>query len=449
MTLVGRSHLAVLASIFALAACGDEESKTVKVGVIYPQTGPSAGDGVDFRAGVDLAVEVINARLPNIPMGIANNEGIKALGNAKLEVVYMDDAGDGPTGVAAANSLVDNDKVNIIMASYQSAVTQAVAGAMNDRAFPVLNAASSSPTLTTNGWDWFWRTTPHDRYFVQDLFTFLNGLSSDSVRGVPSVAKADITRIGAICEKTAFGSGNCSLIQQFAADPKYSYTVTAAVLYDSAAANLPAEISAKVDALLVGDPQVILTAGYNQDTIDIVQEIRARVQAHTANEPKIIWGQDTGISSSAFQTALGHDLNGIISRSVFLPAIAQNKAVAATINDMYNAENGRSLNSAASRSFTGMQTIAEILELAASTNVDHIRQAANTLLLGADELIVPWQGVKFSSAGDANGEVGQNILGSGVIYQYQYQGETLTLQLVYPFELATADMIFPFTAFSN
>jgi branched-chain amino acid transport system substrate-binding protein len=56
---------------------------------------------------------------------------------------------------------------------------------------------------------------------------------------------------------------------------------------------------------------------------------------------------------------------------------------------------------------------------------------------------VPWAGIQFAASGD---EIGQNVLGSGLIGQYQKgKGGDLVLEIIYPFDVATADMIFPFS----
>jgi branched-chain amino acid transport system substrate-binding protein len=56
--------------------------------------------------------------------------------------------------------------------------------------------------------------------------------------------------------------------------------------------------------------------------------------------------------------------------------------------------------------------------------------------------VVPWAGIKFSTSGD---ELGQNVLGSGLIGQYQKQKDgSIGLEIVYPFDVASANMIYPF-----
>jgi branched-chain amino acid transport system substrate-binding protein len=86
-----------------------------------------------------------------------------------------------------------------------------------------------------------------------------------------------------------------------------------------------------------------------------------------------------------------------------------------------------------------------VLEKAGSTKPADIQAAANALYIPGKELVVPWQGIKFSTSGD---ELGQNVLGSGLIGQYQKGKDgKIGLEIVYPFDVSSADMIFPFAGF--
>jgi branched-chain amino acid transport system substrate-binding protein len=58
---------------------------------------------------------------------------------------------------------------------------------------------------------------------------------------------------------------------------------------------------------------------------------------------------------------------------------------------------------------------------------------------------VPWAGIKFATSGD---DIGQNILGSGLIAQYQKGKDgKMDMEIIYPFNLATANMLYPFPKF--
>ena len=119
-----------------------------------------------------------------------------------------------------------------------------------------------------------------------------------------------------------------------------------------------------------------------------------------------------------------------------------NDTPAEGINTLYKAETGNDLGGASARAFTGLQTWVYVLEMAGSTDPAAIQKAANAIEIPGDELVVPWAGVKFASVGS---EMGQNVLGSGLIGQYQKDADgQMGLAIVYPFDVASADMIYPF-----
>jgi branched-chain amino acid transport system substrate-binding protein len=112
---------------------------------------------------------------------------------------------------------------------------------------------------------------------------------------------------------------------------------------------------------------------------------------------------------------------------------------------MYKKKAGYGLSDASSRGFTGVQTWVAVLEKAGSTRPEDIQRAANALEIPGDQLVVPWKGIKFSISGE---ELGQNILCSGIIGQYQKDKEgNVVLEIVYPFELSTAELIYPFKGY--
>ena len=59
-----------------------------------------------------------------------------------------------------------------------------------------------------------------------------------------------------------------------------------------------------------------------------------------------------------------------------------------------------------------MQTWVYILEKAGSVKPADIQRAANTIHIPGEQLIVPWDGIKFSTSDD---EIGQNTLGHRAI----------------------------------
>jgi branched-chain amino acid transport system substrate-binding protein len=428
--------LVALAMVALVMAGGPAFSATnvIKIGVIYPLTGGAAAEGRELRAGAELAVDIANTVYPNIAMTMAKNSGIKSLANAKIELIFKDHEGNPTLGADLAKKLILDDKVVGILGCYHSAVTKTVSAVCEQYGIPMINDSSTSPALTERGFKWFWRTTPHDVTFTKDLFDFMKGVTEGKAKGVKAVPKADLANLASACEKTEWGSHVSQLIESFAKD--YGFTVKKSILYAAKSTDLSSEIG----SLKAVKPDAMLFASYASDAILMMKTLKAQKA-----QPKIVWGQDAGFEAPEFKTTLGDDIIGILTRTVFLPKVATVKKVSGQINDFYKKKTGRDLSGASARAFTGVQTWVEVLEKAGSTKPADIQKAANAIHITGDQLIVPWAGIKFNTSGN---DLGQNALGSGMIGQYQKDKEgNITLEIVYPFDVATANLIFPFKGF--
>jgi branched-chain amino acid transport system substrate-binding protein len=428
----GMVVLGVLAVIGLLIPSATLAAKEIKIGAIYPLTGGAAAAGRELRAGAELAAKIANNVMADLDMTMAKNAGIKSMGGATIKLIFKDHQGNPTLGADLAKKLILDDKVEGILGCYHSSVTKTVSAVCEQYGIPMINGTSTSPALTKRGFKWFWRTTPHDKWFTKDLFELLKGLTEGKVKGVKAVPKEEIINLASACEKTEWGSHVSGIIESLAKE--YGFKLKKSLLY---AAKSP-DLSSEVRSLKAARPDAMLFASYTSDAILMVKTLKAQKA-----EPKIIWGQDAGFEKPEFRSTLRDSIVGILTRTVFLPKVAQIKKVAGQVNKLYKEKTGNELGGASARAFTGVQTWVHVLENAGSTKPADIQKAANALKIEGKELVVPWAGIQFAASGD---EVGQNVLGSGLIGQYQKEKDgTLVLEIVYPFDVATADMIFPFS----
>ncbi|MFH1035240.1 MAG: ABC transporter substrate-binding protein [Pseudomonadota bacterium] len=433
MRRLGLLFTALMLAAFLAPGLAAAETKEIKLGAIYPLTGGAAAEGRELRAGVELAVEIANNALADIDMDMAKNAGVKSLGGAKITVIFKDHQGNPQLGADLAKKLIEDDKVVGILGCYHSSVTKTVAAVCERFEIPMINDSSTSPALTKSGFKWFWRTTPHDTQFTKDLFEFMKGLTEGKAKGVKAVPMADIQTLAAACEKTEWGTNVSDTIKQYAGE--YKFDLAANLLY---AAKSP-DLSAEVQSLKAAKPGAMLFASYTSDAILMIKTLQSMKAA-----PKLLWGQDAGFEAPEFAGTLGDATVGILTRTVFTPQVAQVKKVAGQVNEMYKKKVGHDLSGASARSFTGMQAWVAVLEKTASTDPKAIQAAANTITIPGEQLVVPWFGIKFATMGE---DIGQNTMGSGLIGQYQKKDGKITLEIVYPFDLATSNMIYPFKGF--
>lgn len=403
--------------------------KEIKIGVIYPLSGGLAATGKTMREGVELAADIINNKYPELGIPIADWEGIPSLGGAKIKLIFADHRADPGLGADLAKRLIEDEKVVGILGCYNSSVTKTASAVAERYKIPFLNATSSFPGLTTRGLEWFWRTSPHDAILTKDLFDLLDGMVEGKARGVGAISKKEVRKLGLAMEDTTFGAGVKELVEKFASERGYEVAVSFLYAFESP------DLTSESRRLTASGADVYLFASYLSDSILYIKTLKSMRAA-----PKILWGQDAGFIQPDFVEALGADINGVITRVVFAPI----KPIAVKINKIYREKVGYEFSGASARAFVGIHTWAHILNNAGSTDPEALRKAFNELHIPAEEHIMPWGAIEFGSL--FPGETHQNIGATGMIAQYQWDEEKreLTFEFIYPFDYATADMIYPF-----
>jgi branched-chain amino acid transport system substrate-binding protein len=414
------SFLMVSTSLFA-------QVKEVKIGVLYPLSGAAATIGRDLQKAAEwTAEELVNNKKPEIDLLMSKWGGIPNLGGAKIKLVFADHRGEPDRGADLAKRLIEDDKVAGLMGAYHSSVTKTVSMVAERYGVPMINDSSTSPDLTRRGFKWFWRVTPHDESFTKDLFELLKGLSEGKVKGVGKIPKDQLKNIAYACENTEWGSSVGKAIEAYAKE--YGFNIVKGILYDSKSPDLTSEAR----TLIASNPDCMLFASYLSDSILMIRTLKGMKA-----QPRFFWGQNAGFEMADFPKALGADTNGILTRTVFIAKLAQVKRVAGQVNEIYKKKFGDDVTGATGRSIVGVQTWAYVLNKAGSTDPKAIQKACNEIHIPGYELVMPWDGVKFDATG-------QNILGKGLIGQYQFKEGKVSLEIIYPFELATANAVYPF-----
>jgi branched-chain amino acid transport system substrate-binding protein len=121
-----------------------------------------------------------------------------------------------------------------------------------------------------------------------------------------------------------------------------------------------------------------------------------------------------------------------MTREVWSLDLGRTKPLIKQVNDLYSARFKTNFTGNSSRTFTGLLVMADAINRAGSTDPEAIRKALVETNIPGDKLIMPWKGIKFD-------ENGQNIYGSGILVQI-IEGKYNT---VWPFELATRDLVWP------
>ncbi len=390
----------------------------IVIGAIYPLSGSLAATGVDLKNAVELAADIVNNEYDlNLPL--AKSAGLPNLGGAKIRLVFGDHEADPEKGAAEAERLITTENVVALVGSYNSAVTATASQVAEREGVPFLNPESTSPTLTERGFQWFFRTTPFDKLFAENFYQFLDDMKAKGY---------DVSNVAILNENTLWGTDVAKLENQFA--EQYGYNVVANIPYEAKAS----DVSSEVQKLKAAGDAVLLQSSYVSDAILYMQTYKQLDYAPTA-----IIAMDAGFIASEFVQTLGDDANYILSREVWALDLASTKPIVKAVNDLYKERYGTNMNGNSARAFTGMLTLADAINRAGSTDPEAIQKALLETDIPADQIIMPWKGIKFDP------ETHQNILGSGIIVQIQ-NGEYKT---VWPFDLASAEIVWPFPKWSE
>jgi branched-chain amino acid transport system substrate-binding protein len=406
-----RAGAAALVSGMALAAHAQQE---VKIGVIYPLTGPSASVGGELRSALELAADIINNGAPGMPdLPFSQGKGLPNLKGAKIKLVFADHQANPQVGATEAERLITQEHVVALVGSYNSAVTATASQVAERAGIPFLNAESSSATLTQRGFKWFFRTTPHDDLFVHNAFEFLAEL--EKKKGIK------VGNIATLNENGLWGTETGKLQAKLA--PDFKYNLVKQISYPSKTTQLTSE----VQSLKAASPQVVMQSSYTPDAI-----LSMKTYKELGFSPDMILANDAGFADTEFTKTLGKDADFIISREAWALDLAKNKPLIKQVNDLFKARYKIDFTGNSARTFTGLMVMADAINRAGSTDPEAIRKALVATDIPAKNIIMPWDGVKFDGAG-------QNALGRGILVQI-VGGQYHT---VWPFNMATRDVTWP------
>jgi branched-chain amino acid transport system substrate-binding protein len=386
----------------------------IKIGVLYPLTGAAASTGAELKGALELAADIVNNGAKDIPdLPFASGGGLPNLNGAKIKLVFADHQGNPQIGATETERLITQEKVIAVVGAYFSNVTATSSQVAERYKVPYLNPDSSSTSLTTRNFKWFYRITPHDDLFVYNFFEFFKDL--EAKKGIK------VGQIALFNENTLWGNETSKLENKLAEER--GVNVVKAISYPAKSTQLTSEIQ----SLKSAKPQVVLQSSYLGDAI-----LAMKTYKELNLSPDMILANNAGFTDTEFIRTLGKDADHIITREVWSLDLAKNKPLIGQVNDLFRNRYKVNFTGNSSRTFTGLLTLADAINRAGSTEPEAIRKALSETNIDGKNTIMPWKGIKFD-------QQGQNTLGSGILVQI-VNGKYHT---IWPFNLATREVIWP------
>jgi branched-chain amino acid transport system substrate-binding protein len=216
----------------------------IKIGVLFPLTGPAAPMGEGHVKGIQVYADIVNNVWGGIP----------TLGGAKIELVIADTATDPKVAASEAERLITKEKVVAILGCYRSADTLPASEVAERYGIPFV-ATAGHPLITARGFKYVFRAHPSvvpTTIWAVDLVKKVLGYSTAAV----------------LCENSAMGQSMYNM--SMARAKEVGLTIVHSELYDSKAPDL-SPMLLKVKA---AKPDAIIAGSYLTDAVLMVKQMR-------------------------------------------------------------------------------------------------------------------------------------------------------------------------------
>ena len=388
------------------------QEKIIKIGTIFPLTGPVALAGQRCKAAVETAVEILNNKNPKIKVPLADKKGW--LEGYKFVLVHTDSQGKPDVGKAEAERLINQEGVWAIIGAYNSSVSMP-ASMVAERAKKIfMCGASSSAALTQRKeMKYFFRTASTDEIESQEFIDVLQWLNKTQ-------KNANIKTLGIIYENSVFGKNASEQAKKAAAAG--GFQVVADVPFTPGATNLDSE----VQTVKSKNPDALFGAVLGADYALMVKTMKKMNWV-----PKVSLNYCSGYQDPVISKQLGADADFFMGSTGYSPEFASMMPAVAEVEKIFKTKTGGvPYDSDSIQETIAMLVLAQAIEKAKSLDPTKVAETlyANT-----------WPSPLSLSGKVAFVPGGQNKLALSIVTQLQ-GGK---YKKIFPTEKADTKPVFP------
>ena len=324
----------------------------------------------------------------------------------QLVLKYYDDQSDPATGVRLYERLINEDKVDVIMGPYGTAITAPAANVAERYKMPMICPETADVAMFQRGF----------KYIFQGL-----GPVQTYLYGVLSIAKDHKLRtLALIGPDTAFGHSLVNAVPEVARGFGQSIVYTE---FYPARANDFASVIEKVKAV---NPDVLLAMAFPNDAIGVLRQLK---QSNYA--PKIFY-EAIGASDPRYVDSAGKDVNGVFSVTAWDPDNPSKEN--AQFKSSYRAEFHRDPDYHAASNYSALEVLAAAVKRVGSLDHDKLRDAISDVRVST--LIGNWR---------IDPRTGIQLGYTSYILQWQNGKQVI----VYPGNVAHGKPIVPFPSWAG
>jgi branched-chain amino acid transport system substrate-binding protein len=384
-------------------------TKTLRVGALFPQTGSLAFGAANAIQGVTLAVEMYNQRNPH---------GIR------VELVTAD-APDPAGGTSAVRHLITQERVDVVIGTYSSAIAAAAAPAAERLNIPYLETTAFAERITRMTKNVLRTTISSGALGAAAADFILTGLARQL--GVEESA----LRVAILFTDDEFGTSIAD-----AALARFQRSRARLVLRESYPAATTSDLSSVLMRIQREQPHAVIHVAQVADAVLFWRQ----AQQLNVNIPAVI-GTGGGYGQVEFARPLGPNADGIFNvvppTSGSINTASLSPAAQALLRDLRAlvAQRGWTQGPYTDWAFIGTWVfLNEVVPRAKSFSIADIEAAAIQVRIEARDSIT---GFGFEFAGPDHPNSGQNLRAVPVVQQWQGG----TLRVTYPADFAVAKFV--------
>ncbi|MBE3563118.1 MAG: ABC transporter substrate-binding protein [Hydrogenibacillus schlegelii] len=370
----------------------------IKVGVILPLTGSEAMFGEMEKNSMLMAFDELKEK------------GKTTIGGRPIQLIFEDDQSKQDSAKAAAEKLINQDRVSVLTGGYASANTNVIASTAQANRIPFLIVTGSADDITRQGWDYVFRgTAAPASHYTGAMWDFLDQVARPKTAAV-------------IYENTDFGTSSAKGFREKAKERGIE------IVFDQSYEKGALDFKPLLSNMKKQNPDIVFAVSYVMDAALIVKQMR-----EVDFNPKLFIGGGAGYTMPEFKENAGSAANFVASTSLWVPNVAWEGARA--YFDAYKEKYGKEPDYHGAQAYASMMVLIDALNRAGSGDPEAIKQALKETKL--DTIMGP---IAFE---DWDGYTNQN---KPTTYLVQWLGDSL--EVVWPKEAASADYVYPAPAWN-
>ena len=286
---------------------GTASTGVIKVGVIASLTGPASNVGTNMWQSAQVAADKINA-----DGGVTLKDGTKA----QLRLIVGDDESSATGGNKAATKLITDDKVDILVGGYSSAVTSAYQQVIADNKIPFVVTGASSPIIThrTDGIDtsYVFHHCPTTDAYGEYTILFIDQVVRPAVNKKLGAADSRPFRLALLYQDTGFGKGVQTAVNNTIINKKLNIQLVSQQSYKMGDTDFRTQLT----AIKAANPDAVYLGAFPNEGAPAITQARRDIGLNT------IFLNVENNDNAQFYKDLGQYGEGAVIESRFSPYTA-------------------------------------------------------------------------------------------------------------------------------